>query len=203
MKSIKWPFAFLIGSQLLLSQTACSAQPQLQPASPVSTKPPAVPADTTPRAGPPVQSRATIAQVKFAYPYSRCAYPYSPTNFCDVVHINAYTQALQGQTANFASDRILLNVSTRPEYHQKSLVVIEPDTGAVWPFPFDAYAGSLDVHGNPVGEGALDFSIDSSTVCIEGSLLVYRVIEAGRFCFTFDGGRFEGHTTQYMQESDD
>ena len=103
--------------------------------------------------------------------------------------------------ANFANGLIVLDIPIRPEYHQKSLVVIEPESGVVWPFPFDAYAGPLDASGNPTGEGALEFSPDGNTVCIDGSLLVYRVINTGRFCFTYLGeGRFEGHVTQYMQD---
>lgn len=151
---------------------------------------------------PPPQSRGGFAQVQFAYPHSRCAYPYSPTNFCDTTHRSAYAGALEDAPANFADGLILLDILTRPGYYQKSLVVLEPDTGIVWPFPFDAYAGPLDAHGNPTGEGTLDFSPGSNTVCINGSLLVYHVIETGRFCFTFDAGQFEGHTTQYMQEPD-
>ncbi len=77
--------------------------------------------------------------------------------------------------------------------------MIEPGTGVVWPFPFDAYAGPLDGDGDPESDGVLEYSIDSSTVCIDGSLLVYRVIEEGRFCFTFQRGRFDGHSTHYTE----
>lgn len=151
----------------------------------------------------PATGRATVAQVQFAYPHSRCAYLYSPTHFCDDLHQHAYARALESMPANFADGLIILDIPTRLEYHQKSLVVIEPDTGIVWPFPFDAYAGPLDASGSPIREGTLEFSPDSKTACIDGSLLVYRVIDTGRFCFTYLGeGRFEGHITQYMQDAE-
>ena len=41
-----------------------------------------------------------------------------------------------------------------------------------------------------------------SEFCLDGALLVYRVFEEGRFCFGFDGERFTGHETQYMQAAD-
>lgn len=141
--------------------------------------------------------------VEFAHPHSRCAYPNSPTDFCDSTHRSAYARALEDAPANFANGLIRLDIPTRPEYHQKSLVVLEPDTGVVWPFPFDAYAGSPDTDGNPISEGTLEFSSDSSTACIGGSLLVYRALKAGRFCFTYDSGRLEGHSTQYSQAPDE
>lgn len=208
MKPTKRPLALLLALLPLLTQSACGAQTRLdqesqRPALLASPQSDAVPADVRAQTEPPPQSRAGFAQVQFAYPHSRCAYPYSPTDFCDTTHRSAYARALEDAPANFANDLILLDIPTRPEYHQKSLVVLEPDTGIVWPFPFDAYAGPLDAHGNPTGEGTLEFSSDSSTVCIDGSLLVYRVIETGRFCFTFDAGRFEGHTTQYMRDDID
>lgn len=208
MTATKRKLPHLLALLALLTTAACGTQarpdhdpqPQAPAASPlpdVSTQ--HASSNTGPLFDP--DSRARFAQVQFAYPNSRCAYPYSPTNFCDDTHQKAYAHALESTPANFDHDLILLAVDTRPEYHQKSLVVLEPDTGIVWPFPFDAYAGPLDGHGNPTAAGTLEFSSDSSTVCIDGSLLVYRAIEPGRFCFTFDGGRFEGHTTQYTQES--
>lgn len=190
-----------------LSQAACSAHPSPQHSSaqePSSrrTQPTVEPAVTAPNSDAAHQTRANVAEVRFAYPHSRCSYPYSPTDFCDAVHMRAYNEALQSKSANFSKDLILLDIPTRAAYHQRSLVVIEPETGAVWPFPFDAYSGPVDGNGEPTGEGTLDFSVDSDTVCVGGALLVYRVLENGRFCFTFDGGRFEGHVTQYTSDPD-
>lgn len=207
MKPTKRPPVLLLALLPLLTQAACGTQARLdqephRPALPASPQSDAASADVQAQTELLPQSRAGFAQVQFAYPHSRCAYPYSPTDFCDTTHRSAYARALEDAPANFANGLILLDILTRPEYHQKSLVVLEPDTGIVWPFPFDAYAGPLDADGNPTAEGTLDFSSDSNTVCINGSLLVYRVIETGRFCFTFDAGKFEGHTTQYMQEPD-
>lgn len=201
-------YIVIILSLLLLSQTACSVQPpanqstNLRPPPSTGTKSDTLTAATTHPVEPASQARASVAQVQFAYPSSRCAYPYSPTNFCDTVHTAAYTHALESRPVNFAERLILLDISTRPEYHQKSLVVLEPETGVVWPFPFDAYSGVIDTRGSPAGEGSLDFSINSSTVCIEGALLVYHALDNGRFCFTFNNGTFDGHNTQYTLDPD-
>lgn len=203
MKTNRKYFVTLILSLLLFSQTACSVQPASiqnsdgKPSPATGTESDTLTAATMHRVEPAAQARANVAQVQFAYPNSRCAYPYSPTNFCDAVHTAAYAHALESKPVNFAERLILLDISTRPEYHQKSLVVLEPETGVVWPFPFDAYSGEIDAHGNPTGEGSLEFSINSSTVCIEGALLVFRALESGRFCFTFNNGTFDGHNTQY------
>lgn len=207
MKPTRKPLATLLALLPLLTQAACGAQLHLDPepqelALPAPSQSYAVSAVAQVQTEPPTQSRAGFAQVQFAYPHSRCTYPYSPTDFCDTTHRNAYARALESAPANFANGLVLLDIPARPEFHQKSLVVLDPDSGIVWPLPFDAYAGRLDTHGNPTGEGTLEFSSDSSTVCIDGSLLTYRVIETGHFCFTFNGGRFEGHITQYMLETD-
>ena len=201
---------FLVLAALLISisQSGCKAQPlankgEAQDNSSQRVLEDSPRADSKSHGSVIGQTRASFSQVQFKYPNSRCAYLYSPTDFCDAVHINAYRDALESKPKNFADGLILLDISTRPDYHQKSLVVIEPDTGVVWPFPFDAYSGAIDEDGNSIGDGVLEYSADSSRVCIEGALLVYRVLETGRFCFIFDGGRFEGHVTAYTQDADD
>lgn len=197
MKTTWKRFSLLAALLISISQSACNAQPLPNQSEAQDPSLQRVLQDS-----PRDQARASVVQVQFEYPHSRCAYPYSPTDFCDAVHINAYRDALENKPENFANGLILLEIPTRPEYHQKSLVVIEPDTGVVWPFPFDAYSGPIDEAGNSIGDGTLEYSANSSTVCIEGALLVYRALETGRFCFTFNGGRFEGHVTEYTQDPD-
>src|SRR5690606_32408119 len=111
-------FVTLIASLLLLSQTACSVQPASiqnssgKPSPSTGTKSATSTAATTNRAEPAAQARANVTHVQFAYPNSRCAYPYSPTNFCDTVHTAAYVHALEKKPVNFAGGLILLDIST-------------------------------------------------------------------------------------------
>ena len=208
MKTTWKQFSLLAALLIPVSQSGCSAQSLLNPgevgnSSLQLTRQESPDAVTTFYDTSTDQTRASVARIQFEYPNVHCTYLYSPTDFCDTVHINAYRDALESKPINFANGLILLDIPTRPDYFQKSLVVIEPDTGIVWPFPFDAYSGPIDEDGNSIGDGKLEYSLDSSRVCIEGTLLVYRVLETGRFCFTFDGGRFEGHVTAYTQDADD
>lgn len=195
--------SLLCTTALLLSQTACDLELPAESTTPTPTTIKVAQHIPTQADQNPTLPRSQFAQVHFAYAHDGCAYLYSPIDFCDTMHKEAYVNALADAPPNFATDLILLDIPIYPEYHQKSLVVIEPDTGIVWPFPFDVFAGPLDSSGNPVSDGVLNFSKNSSRVCIDGSLLVYRVIEEGRFCFTFDNGRFEGHPTQYAKDDPD
>lgn len=149
--------------------------------------------------GKPLEQRASRPVVAMPYAHIGCQYQYSTTDFCDYRHISAYKDAILHESTNFDSKYILTSIVDYHQYHESSLVVIDPITGSVWPFPFDEYAGSLDNNGNPTTHGTLLFSKNSNTVCIKGSILVYRVLNEGTFCFTFKDGTFSGYKTQYMR----
>ena len=63
-------------------------------------------------------------------------------------------------------------------------------------------SGPAGKGGDATGYGTLETGVDRQQFCLDGALLVYRVFEEGRFCFGFDGERFTGHETQYMQATD-
>lgn len=87
----------------------------------------------------------------------------------------------------------------RKEYFQRSIVLIDSRDGTVYPLPIDAFSGPLVGKDGARTYGTVETSVESDTFCVSGALLVYRAFEEGRFCFGFDGVRFTGHTTQYMQ----
>lgn len=106
--------------------------------------------------------------------------------------------ALDGRAPNFDGVRLLISIPEWPEYHQSSIVVLDPASRSAYPLPIDAYSGKINDQGVPVDEGVLEFSRDSNRLCINGAILAYRVIEQGRFCFRFVSGKFSGHRTPYM-----
>ncbi len=81
-------------------------------------------------------------------------------------------------------------------------MLVDTRTGRTTPLPFDAFTGPAGKGGDATGYGTLETGVDQPQFCLDGALLVYRVFEEGRFCFGFDGERFTGHETQYMQAAD-
>lgn len=79
--------------------------------------------------------------------------PYSPTDFCDAVHMRAYNDALRSKPANFAKNLILLDIPTRATYHQKSLVVIEPERARCGRFRSMRTPAHLTVTASPRAKG--------------------------------------------------
>lgn len=133
------------------------------------------------------------------YDHDGCSYRYSPVDFCDARHRGAIEDALQHQKPNFNKHYLLVQVDDRPEYFQRTLVLVDTRTGRATPLPIDAFTGPAGKGGEATGYGTLETGVDQPQFCLDGALLVYRVFEEGRFCFGFDGERFTGHETQYMQ----
>ncbi|WP_175696821.1 hypothetical protein [Burkholderia ambifaria] len=140
-------------------------------------------------------------EVKISYATSdltKCSFQYSPVDFCDDKHVATYNDTLKTQAPNFNEHYILLAYPEFKNYHQRSVVAIDTQTGIVYPLPIDAFSGFM--HGRPAAkdEGKISYSIKSNKVCISGAMLVYRSFEEGNFCFEFVGDKFVGHHTEYM-----
>ena len=139
--------------------------------------------------------------VKISYSHNECSFMYSPVDFCDERHTAEMKDALANRVANFNEHYILLKIKEwRPsEYYGDSVVAIDVQTGIAYPMPFDYYSGSINMRNSKaIKKPKLTFSANSNKVCIEGSILVYRATTNGRFCFDFDGDRFTGYHTEYM-----
>lgn len=159
---------------------------------------------STPELGHDVDSEGSISYSGMNLPYDHdgCSYRYSPADFCNAQHRAAIEDALQHQKPNFNQHYLLVQVDDRPEYFQRTLVLVDTRTGRATPLPFDAFTGPAGKGGDATGYGTLGTGVDQQQFCLDGALLVYRVFEEGRFCFGFDGERFTGHETQYMQAAD-
>lgn len=127
-----------------------------------------------------------------------CSFPYSPVDFCDEHHIEEVRNALELSQPNFNKNYLVSTITERPEYHQKSIVVIDPVTGYFYPLPIDFFSGTPSQY-DPEGKfGKIEYSLESNSICLTGDILVYRSIKSGKFCFDFDGRRFSGFETEYM-----
>jgi len=142
---------------------------------------------------------APYAGVVMSYPHSGCSYQYSPVDFCDAAHRAQINEAIRTQVPNFNTHYILAQLDERKEYFQRSIVLIDSRDGTVYPLPIDAFSGPLVDKEGAREYGKVETSREADTFCVSSALLVYRAFEEGRFCFGFDGVRFTGHTTQYMQ----
>lgn len=156
---------------------------------------------STPEPGDDIGGEASVSYSGMNLPYDHdgCSYRYSPVDFCDAQHVVRVEEALRNEKPNFNQHYLLVQVDDRPEYFQRTLVLVDTRTGAATPLPFDAFTGPAGKGGDATGYGTLETGVDQQQFCLDGALLVYRVFEEGRFCFGFDGERFTGHETQYMQ----
>jgi len=142
---------------------------------------------------------APYAGMVMSYPHSGCSYQYSPVDFCDAAHRAQINEAIRTQVPNFKTHYILAQLDERKEYFQRSIVLIDSRDGTVYPLPIDAFSGPLVDKEGAREYGKVETSPEADTFCVSSAMLVYRAFEEGRFCFGFDGLRFTGHTTQYMQ----
>lgn len=159
---------------------------------------------STPELGHDVDSEGSVryAGMNLPYDHDGCSYRYSPVDFCDARHRARIEDALQNQKPNFNQHYLLVQTDDRPEYFQRTVVLVDTRTGEATPLPIDAFTGAAGKGGEATGYGTLETGVDQPQFCLDGALLVYRVFEEGRFCFGFDGERFTGHETQYMQATD-
>lgn len=137
--------------------------------------------------------------VELNYSRVECSFKYSPINFCDQKHIEKYNAALRDSPVNFNRHYTLLAIKEWRDSDEKSLVAIDQNTGTVYPVPIDSFSPSFDSTRRAERHAKLDFSENSDRVCINGSILVYRATQTGKFCFRFDGTKFFGYHTAYMR----
>ena len=140
-------------------------------------------------------------EVIFAYVHDGCSFQYGSIDFCDAHHVGIYRDAISSHKINFSHRYILLSIMERETYHQRSLVILNPSTSKVYPFPFDSYSGPMNKNGRIESDGILRFSLESNEVCIDGALKIQHEIKNGSFCFTFDNGEFGGYKTQFMYKN--
>jgi len=138
-------------------------------------------------------------EVEMGYRSEGCSFQYSPVDFCDERHLALIEDAIAKRKPDFAQRYILLSIPEWPDYHQDSVVAIEPAARKAYPLPIDAYSGPGGESGEPAAKGKLTYALDSDRVCIEGAILAYKVAKDGTFCFVLKDGRFSGYKTAYME----
>lgn len=138
-------------------------------------------------------------KVEMGYRSEGCSFQYSPVDFCDKRHLALIDEAIAKRKPDFNRRYILLTIPEWPQYHQSSIVAIDPATSTAYPVPIDAYSGPAAESGDPTTAGKLTYKVDSEEVCIEGAILAYKAIKDGKFCFVLRGGRFIGYKTVYME----
>jgi hypothetical protein len=140
-------------------------------------------------------------RVEIAYTHNECSFQYSSVDFCDERHVSQIKDAIARSTANFKEHYILVKIQewTSSEHYGNSLVAIDALTGVAYPLPFDYYSGRINMRNSRMlKKPKLNFSAKSGKVCIDGSILVFRATINGSFCFDFDGKKFTGFKTEYM-----
>ncbi len=148
------------------------------------------------------QAGVSYSGMNLPYDHDGCSYRYSPIDFCDAQHVARIEEALRNEKPNFNQHYLLVQVDDRPGFFQRSVVLVDTRTGRATPLPIDAFTGPAEKGGDAIRYGTLETGVDRQQFCLDGALLVYRAFEEGRFCFGFDGERFTGHETQYMQPMD-
>ncbi len=110
---------------------------------------------STPEPGDDLGSQAGVSYSGMNLPYDHdgCSYRYSPVDFCDARHRGAIEDALQHQKPNFNKHYLLVQVDDRPEYFQRTLVLVDTRTGRATPLPIDAFTGPAGKGGEATGYG--------------------------------------------------
>ena len=116
---------------------------------------------STPEPEDDVGSRGGVSYsgVNLPYDHDGCSYRYSPVDFCDARHRAAIEDALQQQKPNFNQHYLLVQVDDRPEYFQRTLVLVDTRTGRATPLPFDAFTGPAGKGGDATGYGTLETGV--------------------------------------------
>lgn len=134
-------------------------------------------------------------QIKVNHPnHDECSFSTSPINFCDDRHSVIINKAFKEQLPNFFKNYILTSIPERQKSHQRSIVTINSLNGEVYPVPIDVYSGR-----DSIKDGEITFNLASNKLCIEGDILVYKVIKSGHFCFFLEEDKFTGYSTAYME----
>jgi hypothetical protein len=79
------------------------------------------------------------------HPDELCSYQFSPVNFCDKEHLDVINAAIASRAPDFSAHYIVLpkNVQEDPQFHRRSLAILDANTGLVYPLPIDFYSGRL------------------------------------------------------------
>ena len=141
---------------------------------------------------------SSFGGVRINYPHDECSFNYSPIDFCDQKHVDAYNLALQAEPVNFNRHYVLLPIKEWSDGDENSIVAIDKDTGVVYPVPIDTFFASSASKKGKKDRAKLIYSKDGNSLCIIGSISVYRSSQTGKFCFQFEGDRFTGYHTTYM-----
>lgn len=140
----------------------------------------------------------TFTRVEIPYTKNGCSFQGSPIDFCDERHLAEIKKAIATMKPNFNEHYILLPILERKKYFQKSIVLIDTVSGIVYPLPIDFYSGYANNKKGASNFGTIKYSLNKNTICIEGSIFVYRSEKDGVFCFYFNGTTFSGYRTTYM-----
>ncbi|WP_236674349.1 hypothetical protein [Paraburkholderia hospita] len=146
-------------------------------------------------------SNHSFDHIEIGYAHNGCSFLYSPVNFCEERHIAKIKQAISIRSVNFNGHYIILRIKEwkSSDIYGDSVVVIDALTGIVYPMPFDYFSGRIDMkNSQTIRKPRLTFYRGNNRVCIDGSILVYRATTNGIFCFDFDGHKFNGYRTEYI-----
>jgi hypothetical protein len=125
-----------------------------------------------------------------------CSFVASPINFCSRKFVEAYEQAIRDRKADFNTSMIIIKIESRPRYAQQTLVAIEPTSKTVYPLPFDFLSNSFS-DDKPIQKGKTTYSLQSSSLCIDGGIMAYKSVQDGHLCWNFSDGQFSGEITPY------
>ncbi|MCG5074702.1 hypothetical protein [Paraburkholderia tagetis] len=113
-------------------------------------------------------------RLEIAYPHNGCSYLYSPVDFCDERHISEIKIAIEKDEINYNGHYILLRIKEwRPsEHYGDSVVVIDAETGVVYPLPFDYFSGRVNINSSAIEKNPrLTFSVKTIKYALMGLFL--------------------------------
>lgn len=140
-----------------------------------------------------------FTEIQLGYPAGEsCSFQYAPIYFCDERHLAEIKYAIEKKRPNFNHHYILIAIAERKQYFEHSVVAIDSRTGVAYPLPFDSYSGDVDAKGNVHDYGHISYALNGGRVCINGAIVAHRQIDSGKLCWDFDGNKFVGHHTPYM-----
>ena len=129
-----------------------------------------------------------------------CSFAYSPVDFCDEYHAKEISNAIKNRKPNFSKNFIVTKILERPRYEQYSIAIVDPEAWVFHPIPVDYFSKSADE--NIKNNGEIKFNLNSNKICLFGNIVIYRSLKSGEFCFFFEGGKFTGYQTTYMDKKE-
>lgn len=120
-----------------------------------------------------------------------CSFDFEDENFCDSAHLSLYKKTLMNGQINFNENYSIS--SSIEKSGLKSLAVINIKTGDTFLLEY-TYGGYVDDSGKAISSkpSKLEFQLNSSKICIDGSVYAYQnTYQNQNTCFTFNGRDFE------------